>query len=118
MLLVVDDEPMMGNILGTFLEAEGYSNTVFDNPETALEAFRNAEAKPVMLITDQSMPAMTGMDLISGCKAISPQLKTILCSGRVDVDLLASVEATPDRLVSKPFRPADLVESVKALLAA
>ncbi|MFP6808315.1 MAG: response regulator [Pseudomonadales bacterium] len=103
-ILVVDDEPDLALMVGNFLSIGGYEPTVLTDSEDALLDFTNNPEKYELLITDQTMPGLTGLKLIEGVKAIRPEIPVILCSGfKADED-----ETTIDRLTSayitKPYR--------------
>ena len=57
-----------------------------------------------LLITDQTMPDITGKELIEKIKVINPQLPTVLCSGYSDqIDAEQGKEMDIDFFVEKPF---------------
>jgi DNA-binding NarL/FixJ family response regulator len=63
------------------------------------------------------MPGIDGLELIQRCKAIHPALKVISASADLPEDLLAGCPFKPDCLLPKPYSPAALVETVRALLS-
>ena len=80
-ILLVDDEQMLGEMSRTLLERLGYQVTLFTRSPDALEAFRNDPAQFDLVITDQTMPAMTGIDLARSILQLRPDFPIILCSG-------------------------------------
>jgi CheY-like chemotaxis protein len=116
-VFIVDDEPMVGEVVGIVLGIEGYNTRLFTCPLDALDALETAEVKPELLITDFAMKPMTGVDLITRCRGLVPTLRTILYSGSLGENPTAKV-ATADALLSKPFLPKELIQTVKAVLAA
>jgi len=116
LVYVVDDEPMVGDVVQAILKLGGYESVFFQDPNAALKAFGQAKAKPALLLTDFQMPQMTGRELIQHCKKIQPELKTILYSGNVQEDTVAFYPARPDSFLRKPFTPKTLIDLVKSVL--
>ena len=114
---VVDDEPMVGDVVQAILKMGGYDPVFFEDPRAALQAFGEAGRKPDLLLTDFLMPQMTGRELIQKCKQMQPELKTILYSGNVQEDTVALYPTKPDRFLRKPFTPKTLIDLVKSVLA-
>ena len=80
-ILLVDDEPELALLGKEALERFGY--TVFStvDPVEAFEAFRAAPDKFDLVVTDQTMPNMTGMELAAELRQIRPNIPVILCTG-------------------------------------
>lgn len=117
LVYVVDDEPMVGDVVQAILKMGGFKSVFFEDPAVALKAFGKADPKPDLLLTDFQMPLMTGRELIQRCREIHPDLKTILYSGNVQEDTVAFYPAKPDRFLRKPFTPKTLIDLVKGVLA-
>jgi len=116
-LYVVDDEPLVGDVVQAILKMGGYESVLFADPKAAFQALSEANPKPTLLLTDFQMPQMTGRELIQHCKKVHPALKTILYSGNVQEDTVAFYPARPDRFLRKPFSPKTLIDMVQAVLA-
>jgi PAS domain S-box-containing protein len=80
-VLVVDDEAMLGTAVGKMLERLGYQATVFRSSVEALASFRLNPSGYAALITDYTMPGLTGIELIREIRKIRPELPVILASG-------------------------------------
>ncbi len=117
LLFVVDDEPMLLELADMVLGTEGFNVKTFRDPDFALETFTKTVPRPALIITDYAMHTMTGLDLIKACRCVVPHQKTILVSGTVGQEVYLRSETKPDRFLSKPFQPAELVDTVRALLA-
>jgi CheY-like chemotaxis protein len=115
-IYVVDDEAMLLELASVILEPLGYRIKTFHAAETALEEFKSAQPRPVLLITDYAMHAMNGMDLIAECRRIRPSQKTLLLSGTVGPDIYHDTPVRPDRFLAKPYQAKQLVEAVKSML--
>jgi PAS domain S-box-containing protein len=82
-VLFVDDEPMLVDLGKTMLAELGYHVTGMTNPHEALEAFRQTPGHYDLVITDLTMPGMTGDRLAEQLSAIRPGVPILLCSGYV-----------------------------------
>lgn len=118
LIYVVDDEPMLLELAKVILEREGYVVEVFHDPQTAVQAFKELQPRPEVLITDYAMHTMNGMELIARFKRIEPGQKIILVSGTVGEDIFINSAYKPDRFLAKPYRAHQLSNMVEELLAA
>ena len=114
---IVDDEPLVGDVVQAILKMGGYESILFADPKAAFQALSEANPKPTLLLTDFQMPQMTGRELIQLCKKVHPRLKTILYSGNVLEETVAFYPERPDRFLRKPFTPKTLIDLVRAVLA-
>lgn len=80
-VLFVDDEEMLADMGRTMLERLGYTVKVQMNSMEALAIFKNQPDVFDLVITDQTMPRMTGVDLARNMLQIRPDLPIILCTG-------------------------------------
>jgi PAS domain S-box-containing protein len=80
-VLFVDDEPLLASLGKTMLERLGYGVTVCTDSVEALSLFRNDPKRFDLVITDQTMPGMTGMELAAQMLQIRPEVAVILCTG-------------------------------------
>jgi PAS domain S-box-containing protein len=80
-LLVVDDEPALGEVMVRLLSKLGYKPTALTEPHQALALFRENPHRFAAVITDLTMPAVTGIELGQAILAIRPTVPILLCSG-------------------------------------
>jgi len=80
-ILFVDDEDILADMGKDMLERLGYHVTVRKNSIDALETFQNQPDLFDLVITDQTMPGMTGVDLARRMLQIRPDIPIILCTG-------------------------------------
>jgi len=80
-ILFVEDERAVAEALKLLLEKLGYSVALKTSSLEALETFRNHADEFDLVITDQTMPAMTGLSLAKEILKIRPELPIILCTG-------------------------------------
>lgn len=81
-VLFVDDEPFVADSCGSLLEDPlGYKVTVMTDSIEALDLFKAHSQDFDLVITDQTMPKMSGVELAKELLSIRPELPVILCSG-------------------------------------
>jgi PAS domain S-box-containing protein len=80
-ILLVDDEEIVADMGRSILEHLGYKVTVFTNSVEAFSVFQQSPSMFDVVITDQTMPAMTGFDLSQRMLAIRPDIPIIICTG-------------------------------------
>jgi CheY-like chemotaxis protein len=107
-VLVVDDDHLVLMNTAAMLEDLGHDVIEATSGEQALRALRR-ERKIDLVVTDQLMPGMTGVQLIASIKADLPHMPIILATGYAD--LQSSADPDVPRL-SKPFRQADLARQM------
>jgi CheY-like chemotaxis protein len=117
-VFAVDDEPMLLELVALVLEPMGFRVRVFRDPAAALVAFRDAQPRPALIVTDYAMHAMTGLDLIRECRRLEPGQKVILVSGTVDEAVYQGEREKPDRFLAKPYPAEHLERAVREVLAA
>lgn len=84
-VLFIDDEPALCSLCERFLRSEGYQVTVTTSSRDALERIYKGPDEFDLLITDQTMPDITGMELVKEVLSINPDLPVIMCTGHSDI---------------------------------
>lgn len=107
-ILVVEDEPMVRDVLGVYLEEDHHTVVLAPNGRVGLEKFR-LEGPFDLVMTDRAMPEMNGDQLASEVKRLNPKQPIILLTGFGDL-MQGAGEKPPgvDLVVSKPFTLATL----------
>jgi CheY-like chemotaxis protein len=80
-ILFVDDEPALANVGKLILESLGYNVETRTSSIEALELFKNQPDRFDLVITDMTMPNMTGEDLAQELMCTKPNIPIILCTG-------------------------------------
>jgi len=80
-ILFIDDEPLLAELGKAMLARLGYEVTVRTSSQEALATFRNHPESFDVVITDQTMPGMTGMEMAEQMLQTRPTLPIILCTG-------------------------------------
>ena len=82
-VLLVDDELVVGEALKMLFTRQGHKVTHCSSPDAALQLCRNSPSGYDVLITDQSMPGMTGYDLAVSVHEISPSMPIFIQTGHI-----------------------------------
>jgi PAS domain S-box-containing protein len=80
-ILLVDDEEMLVRLGKSILKKLGHTVTAFSNSQDALDCFRQDPRAFDLLLTDQMMPGLTGLELTKQCLTLRPDLPVILATG-------------------------------------
>ncbi len=112
-ILVVDDEPMVRTVTTKLLRLRGHDVAEVDGGPAALEAL--AEAPFDLVVTDLSMPDMSGRELAAVIRNRHPGLPVLLLTGDTDADV---EEGDVGAVVKKPFQLDVLDGAIRSLLAA
>jgi signal transduction histidine kinase len=111
-VLVVDDQEIICELIAEHLSSDGHVTASAGNGHEALELFRNGSFD--LVITDQSMPIMNGVQLATSIKEVSPETPVVLLTGFGD-EMLAIGGGHPqgiDLVLGKPVSQADLRRAV------
>ncbi|HET9700657.1 MAG TPA: PAS domain S-box protein [Burkholderiales bacterium] len=118
-VLVVEDEEMVGEFMRDLLEGRGMDVTVLRDPTEALEAIRGRPDAFDLVITDQTMPRLTGLELSRAISRMRPSLPIILYTGYGEgIEEARLVESGVRALARKPVDPAALLELFEAQFVA
>lgn len=116
-LLVVDDDVDIAAMYREGFEYLGYQVDVFSSSIDALSFFKDRHSKIDLVVTDQTMPQITGIDLAREMMAIKPELPVILCSGyAASINKKIVENAGIKRLVMKPVTVEVLSQEIQLLL--
>jgi two-component system, cell cycle sensor histidine kinase and response regulator CckA len=118
-ILVVDDEPSLAIATKEMLQRLGYEVEYQTSSVVALETFRlQLEEKPYdLVITDMTMPYLTGLDLARELRRRRPALPIVLCTGfseKIDDEKAKSLGI--QGLLMKPFILRELAELIRKVL--
>jgi DNA-binding response OmpR family regulator len=114
-ILVVDDEPHIREVVGSYLAREGHGVVYAADGNAALEAA--LATPPDLIVLDVMLPGRSGFDVLRALRAAGVGSAVILLTAREDViDRVAGLEIGADDYVTKPFEPRELVARVGAVL--
>jgi CheY-like chemotaxis protein len=115
-VVVIDDEPEIAKLASLILERGGYEATAYTNPHEALAAIQAAPLHYDLVLTDLTMPGMTGLELARELRMTRPELPVVLCTGVGHVlDGSALTKAGIKAKLTKPFSSEDLCETIHRL---
>lgn len=113
-IYVVDDERVIADTLCAILRGSGYDSRAFYDAETALTACE--DLRPDVVVSDVSMPGMSGVEMAMQLKQHFPGCGILLFSGNagtVEVLELAHRKGYEFELLSKPVHPKDLLAKLE-----
>jgi DNA-binding response OmpR family regulator len=113
-VLVVDDEPMVRDVLARYLSQDGFEVTEAADGRTALE--RIAEQAPDLVVLDLMLPEIDGYEVLRDLRASSPTPVIMLTARGEETDRIVGLELGADDYITKPFSPREVVARVRAVL--
>ncbi|MDH5394154.1 MAG: PAS domain S-box protein [Gammaproteobacteria bacterium] len=111
-ILIIDDQESLAEFQKELLESKGYQCSVQYNSEDALHMFLSNPARYDLIITDQTMPHMTGIELVKEIRKVSTELPVILTTGHSDKIQYDEIKALDILLMNKPASTAHILNSV------
>jgi PAS domain S-box-containing protein len=111
-ILIVDDDPLVANSTVDMLLDLGHSVTEANSGERAVTLLESDQPLD-LLLTDQAMPGMTGIELAEIARSMRPGLPILLVTGYAD---LPACELAKLPRLAKPYHQADLQAAIEALL--
>ena len=118
LILIADDDPMMGELLRFKLEAAGHEVVIGGDGEVALRLAR--ELLPDAMVLDSMMPVLTGPEVLRAIKS-DPQTRAIpvlmLTARKGDGDIVQALRGGASDYLTKPFLPEELTVRISALVS-
>ncbi len=116
-LMVVDDEPAVAAFLANALARFGYRTTAFTSADAALQQLADRTEHYDLVMTDMTMPGLSGEDLLRECQLLRPHVPVVICTGY-------SASMTPERAftlgasgyLTKPISIEELARQVRRIL--
>ncbi|GAA3991736.1 response regulator transcription factor [Allokutzneria multivorans] len=114
-VLLAEDDPAIAEPLSRALSREGYSVQVVSEGPAALAAAVNGGVD--LLVLDLGLPGLDGLEVCRRLRAAGRGIPVLMLTARVDeVDFVVGLDAGADDYVAKPFRLAELMARIRALL--
>lgn len=114
-VLVVDDEPVLAEMVSMALRYEGWNITNAGDGSSAIAAARRQ--RPDVVVLDVMLPDMSGLDVLHKLRSENPGLPVLLLTAKDAVeDRIAGLTAGGDDYVTKPFSIEEVVLRLRALL--
>ncbi len=116
-VLLVDDEQLLLDVGSQTLASLGYRVTALQSPAEALDLFKSDAGAFDLVITDQTMPQLTGYELASQLLQARPDIPIVLCTGYSDqVTEESALSLGVGAFVVKPLNRQVLSETIRSLL--
>lgn len=116
-IMLIDDEPMLIEVATDALQDLGYQVSAFEDSLEALRIFTASPESFDLVITDQTMPGITGYDLAKKFLRLRPDLPILLCSGYSNiVDEEKAISDGIAEFIRKPIRVSELSDKVRLTL--
>jgi len=114
-VLLAEDDVAIAEPLSRALQREGYRVLVAADGMAALDQARQGAVD--LLVLDLGLPGMDGLEVCRRLRPTAPDLPVLMLTARTDeVDFVVGLDAGADDYVGKPFRLAELLARVRALL--
>ena len=116
-ILLIDDEKPVLKMVDQVLSRFGYKVTCHHNGLSALTLFRDSPDQFDLVITDMTMPDITGDKIVKEIKRIRPDFPVILCTGFSERLVSEKTNKNmPDKILMKPVGRDDLLKSIREIL--
>lgn len=113
-ILVVEDDPTVAEVVGRYLEREGFEVDLVGDGHDAVEYAGGG--LPDLVILDLMLPGMSGFEVLRRLRALAPLPIVILTARGEEDDRVLGLRTGADDYVAKPFSPRELTARVHALL--
>ncbi len=113
-VLVVDDEPMVREVLARYLERDGFDVLTADDGKQALERFD--QHRPDLVLLDLMLPRIDGLEVFRRLRAVSDVPVIMITARGQETDRIVGLDLGADDYVAKPLSPREVVSRVRAVL--
>ncbi len=114
LVLICDDDPVVHESLGIYLDSEGYSHVSAYSGTEALEMKQTEN--PDLIVLDLMMPGMNGMDVCRTIRQTDRVPIIILTAKGEEIDRILGLELGADDYIVKPFSPREVIARIKAVM--
>ena len=114
-ILIVDDDPAIRDMLSRILRYRGYEVEAVGGIEAALDVIGQGRVSAALV--DLVMPGVCGLAAIREIRSMDPHMRLIVLTGvHLTGEEVREIEALGAQYQPKPFRNADLIESLESML--
>ena len=114
LILICDDDPVVHESIGLYLDAEKYEHISAYDGEEALRLVE--ERQPDLMILDLMMPRMSGIDVCRTIRLTKTMPIIMLTAKSEEIDRILGLELGADDYIVKPFSPREVLARIKAVL--
>lgn len=116
-IIFIDDEEVLVTLACEFLKTYGYKVTSFTNAVQAMQDFTKHPDQYDLVISDMSMPYMSGLQLTQEIKKLRPRIPIILCSGHSEITTKQkALTMGVNRYIQKPVEMENIAHAIRELL--
>jgi two-component system response regulator ResD len=113
-VLVVDDEPIVRDVLSRYLSREGFEVETAADGQAALDAFE--ATRPELVVLDLMLPRVNGLEVFRRIRSRNGAAVIMLTARGEETDRVVGLELGADDYIAKPFSPREVVARVRAVL--
>ncbi|MDP9342840.1 MAG: response regulator transcription factor [Actinomycetota bacterium] len=113
-VLVVDDEPIVVDVLTRYLTREGFEVATAQDGQEAVESIRSF--RPDLVLLDLMLPRLDGLEVFRRIREANTVPVIMLTARGEETDRVVGLELGADDYVTKPFSPREIVARVRAVL--
>jgi len=114
-VLVVDDDPIVRDVLRRYLAREGFAVSSAADGEAALDAV--AAARPDLILLDLMLPRIDGFEVFRRLRSAGDPPAVIMLTARgQETDRVVGLDSGADDYVAKPFSPREVIARVRAVM--
>ena len=111
-VLLVDDENSIRLATASILHSQGFQVETAMNGKQGLELFKASPGKFDLVITDLSMPQMSGIELSQGIRKLNTKVPIILSTGQLEIDKDFNMDGITSR-IQKPWSAEELIDHIR-----
>jgi CheY-like chemotaxis protein len=116
MVLIVDDEPLVRDLLRQFLELYGFRTVAARSGREAIDLFEQHGQDVSLVLLDVCMPGLSGPETLRELRRIDPHVRCCFMSGNLGDYEMEEIHALGAlQFFSKPFRLDELLDAIRAL---
>src|SRR5476651_94189 len=113
-ILIVEDEPKLGQLLVDYLEAAGYATQWLSNGNDVVPLVQ--AHPPAMILLDLMLPGSSGLSICRDIRQFSDIPIMMVTAKTEEIDRLLGLEIGADDYICKPYSPREVVARVKAII--
>lgn len=112
--MVVEDEAPLANLIGSYLERDGFETVITGDGADAVTLARQVD--PDVLVLDLGLPGLDGVEVCRRLRTFSDAYVVMLTARTEEVDTLIGLSVGADDYMTKPFSPRELMARIRAML--
>ncbi len=116
-ILVIEDEPMLLDLLQILLSTNGYDVLTAADGEEALRIYRERHRDIALVLSDMGLPKLGGWEVFQKMREVNPRVRSILASGYLDQHLRADLLAAGAKdFIQKPYIPDEILRRIREVI--